>query len=97
MLWSPVLEGRWSGVVRSVLGSGCRIGGRLGVRGIEGAICAECRVWLLVLSACGRGCVGGGCCGLVDNRIGAGGCAALARALEGGAVPQLSKLDLRRT
>ena len=35
-----------------------------------------------------------GCCGLVDNGIGAEGCAALARALEGGAVPQLSALDL---
>ena len=35
-----------------------------------------------------------GCCGLVGNRIGAEGCAALARALEGGAVPQLSTLKL---
>ena len=36
-----------------------------------------------------------GCCGLVGNDIGAEGCAALARALEGGAVPQLSVLELR--
>ena len=36
-----------------------------------------------------------GCCGLVDNSIGVEGCAALARALEGGAVPQLSVLGLR--
>ena len=36
-----------------------------------------------------------GCCGLVDNGIGDEGCAALARALEGGAVTQLSTLDLR--
>ena len=35
-----------------------------------------------------------GCCGLVDNGMGDEGCAALARALEGGAVPQLSVLDL---
>ena len=35
-----------------------------------------------------------GCCGFVDNRIGAEGCAALARALEGGAVTQLSALVL---
>ena len=35
-----------------------------------------------------------GCCGLVGNDIGAEGCAALARALEGGAVPQLSELYL---
>ena len=47
-------------------------------------------LWQLVLSACGRGCV----CGLVDNGIGDEGCAALARALEGGAVTQLSRLVL---
>ena len=35
-----------------------------------------------------------GCCGLVVNWIRDKGCAALARALEGGAVPQLSKLNL---
>ena len=35
-----------------------------------------------------------GCCGLVGNGIGAEGCAALATVLEGGAVPQLSKLVL---
>ena len=35
-----------------------------------------------------------GCCGLVGNDIGDEGCAALARALEGGAVPQLSTLVL---
>ena len=35
-----------------------------------------------------------GCFGFVDNEIGAEGCAALARALEGGAVPQLSMLNL---
>ena len=35
-----------------------------------------------------------GCCGLVGYRIRAKGCAALAMALEGGAVPQLSTLDL---
>ena len=35
-----------------------------------------------------------GCCGLVGNDIGAEGCAALARALEGGAVPELSTLEL---
>ena len=35
-----------------------------------------------------------GYCGLIDNYIGDEGCAALARALEGGAVPQLSVLDL---
>ena len=39
--------------------------------------------------------LGVGCCGLVDNGIGAEGCAALARALEGGAVPQLSTLHLQ--
>ena len=33
---------------------------------------------------------------LVDYGIGVEGCAALARALEGGAVPQLSTLDLSR-
>ena len=38
--------------------------------------------------------LGVGCCGLVDNGIGAEGCAALARALEGGAVPQLSTLNV---
>ena len=37
-----------------------------------------------------------GCCVLVDNEILDKGCAALARALEGGAVPQLSTLDLSR-
>ena len=42
-----------------------------------------CAVWCVV-----------GCCGLVDNDIGDEGCAALARALEGGAVPELSKLVL---
>ena len=55
-------------------------------------------VWLLVLSACcGRGCVGVwvvGCCCLVENDIQVEGCAALTRALEGGAVPQLSTLNL---
>ena len=35
-----------------------------------------------------------GCFGLVANHIGAEGCAALARALEGGAVPQLLVLGL---
>ena len=33
-------------------------------------------------------------CGLIGNRIGAKGCAALARALKGGAVPQLTTLTL---
>ena len=51
--------------------------------------------WLLVLNACGCGCVCMvGCFGLVDNKIGDEGCAALARALEGGTVPQLSSLVL---
>ena len=53
-------------------------------------------VWLLVLSAGAVVVCAVGCCGLVDNSIGAEGCAALARALEGGAVPQLSVLDLSR-
>ena len=35
-----------------------------------------------------------GCCDLVGTDIGAEGCAALARALEGDAVPQLSALVL---
>ena len=35
-------------------------------------------LWQLVLSACGLGCVCAfGCCGLVGNRIGDEGCAAL--------------------
>ena len=56
----------------------------------------RCVVRQLVLSACGRGCVCAfGVCGLLVNVIGDEGCAALARALEGGAVPQLSTLDLR--
>ena len=37
-----------------------------------------------------------GVVGLVGNDIGDEGCAALARALEGGAVPELSKLELAR-
>ena len=39
-------------------------------------------------------CLWLGVVGLVDNDVGAEGCAALARALEGGICPQLSKLDL---
>ena len=51
-------------------------------------------VWLLVLIAGAVVVCAVGCCGLVDNGVGDEGCAALARALEGGAVPQLSKLNL---
>ena len=55
-----------------------------------GGVC--CGSWCSVLVAVVLCAVG--CCGLVDNRIGDEGCAALARALEGGAVPELSTLIL---
>ena len=51
-----------------------------------------CGSWCSVLVAVVVCAVG--CCGLVGTGIGAEGCAALARALEGGAVPQLSILVL---
>ena len=55
-------------------------------------------LWQLVLRVCVRGCVCAfGVCGLIDNYIGDEGCAALARALEGGAVPQLLALHLGGT
>ena len=44
---------------------------------------------LLAVVVCANGCFD-----LVGNKIGDGGCAALARALEGGAVPELSTLIL---
>ena len=51
-----------------------------------------CGSWCSVLMAVVVCAVG--FCGLVGTRIGDEGCAALARALEGGAVPELSALDL---
>ena len=51
-----------------------------------------CGSWCSVLMAVVVCAVG--CCGLVGNDIGAEGCAGLARALEGGAVPELSTLVL---
>ena len=67
-------------------------------------MCRAARGFSMVVEGCWRSmgvvlalCVRG-CCGLAVNyRIGAEGCTVLARALEGGAVPQLSSLDLSGT